>query len=63
MWHKIVEWHRESEREQLAVLDKPSLALEVAPGYRRYCANKLARLSDIQRMQLRQFVHSAEGFA
>jgi signal transduction histidine kinase len=61
MWRKFVEWHREWEHQQLAVLETPSLALEVPPGYRRYCANKLAGLSDIERMQLRQFLMANKG--
>jgi sensor histidine kinase YesM len=61
MWRKIADWYRDWENEQLAVLEKPSLAAAVQPGYRRYVANKLADLSLIERQQLREFSLNYRG--
>lgn len=55
MWRKVVDWYREWEDEQLAVLEQPGLADQAPAGYRRYAAKKLAELSLVERQQLRGF--------
>jgi signal transduction histidine kinase len=55
MFRAIVIWYREWEKEQLQVLADPAFAAQAAPGYRRYFAKRLARLSDIEREQLLEF--------
>jgi signal transduction histidine kinase len=61
MWRQVVDWYQEWEDEHLAVLEQPGLAALAAPGYRRYCANKLAELSLIERRQLLEFSRTYQG--
>jgi hypothetical protein len=53
--NRLVNWHRAWEDEILAVLADPSLAGETQSGYRRRTAEKLAKMSAIERRQLREF--------
>ncbi len=55
MFRSVANWYREWEQEQLMVLADPSYAARTRPGFRRHCANKLAKLSPIERQQLREF--------
>jgi signal transduction histidine kinase len=55
MFRSVANWYLEWEQEQLKVLADPSYAAQTATGYRRHFANKLARLSSIERHQLREF--------
>jgi len=61
MWRKIANWYLDVENEQLAVLEQPSLAAQVPAGFRRFVAAKLARLSLIERQQLREFTLAYRG--
>ena len=61
MLKRIATWYRDWEQEQLDVLDDPSIAATMAPGYRRYCAQKVGELSAIERMQLREFSIAYRG--
>jgi signal transduction histidine kinase len=62
MLRKITNWYREWEDEQLRVLEQPALAAEAPAGYRRRIANKLAKLSPIERQQLREFSIKYRGW-
>ena len=55
MFRKIANWYAEWEAEQIGVLQDPSLAAHAPAGYRRKLAYKLAELSPIERLQLREF--------
>ena len=55
MLSKLRSWYGDWEKEQLDVLERPELAWRMAPGWRRCCAIKLARLSLIERRQLHAF--------
>lgn len=55
MFRSVAKWYREWEQEQLRVLADPSYAAQTPAGYRRHVANKLARLSPIERQQIRAF--------
>jgi signal transduction histidine kinase len=61
MFKSISEWYDRWEQEQLDVLADPSLVAGVQPGYRRYCAQKLAELSPIERQELREFSITYQG--
>ncbi|WP_409267201.1 sensor histidine kinase [Massilia sp. BHUDP2] len=61
MWRKIIDWYEELEREHLAILERPELAAQVAPGYRRKMADSLATMSPIERQQLREFSLTYRG--
>ncbi|WP_292041223.1 sensor histidine kinase [Massilia sp. UBA6681] len=61
MWRKIIDWYEELEREHLAILERPELAAQVAPGYRRKMADSLATMSPIERQQLRDFSLTYRG--
>lgn len=61
MWRRFVQWYREWDQEQLAVLEQPSLAATVRPGYRRHIAVRLATLSELERKQLRDFTLKYRG--
>ena len=61
MLNRIAKWYNGWEQEQLDVLDDPSLAASLAPGYRRYGGQKLAELSPIERQQLREFCITYRG--
>lgn len=61
MWRKIIDWYEELEREHLAILERPELAAQVAPGYRRKLADSLATMSPIERQQLRDFSLTYRG--
>jgi LytS/YehU family sensor histidine kinase len=62
MWRRIVNWYREWEDEQIAVLEQPELASRVAPGYRRFYYSKLAERSAVERQQLRDFSVALKGW-
>jgi len=62
MWSRLVKWHREWEQEQLLMLEKPELAVTMAPGFRRHCAIKIGELSFIERQQLRDFSLKYRGW-
>jgi signal transduction histidine kinase len=59
--NRLVNWHRAWEDEILAVLADPSLAGETQSGYRRRTAEKLAKMSAIERRQLREFSVAYRG--
>lgn len=61
MLNRLVNWHRAWEDEILAVLADPSLAGETQSGYRRRTAEKLAKMSAIERRQLREFSVAYRG--
>lgn len=61
MWRKIIDWYEDLEREHLAILERPELAAQVAPGYRRKMADSLATMSPIERQQLRDFSLTYRG--
>ncbi len=61
MWRKIIDWYEELEREHLAILERPELAAQVAPGYRRKMADSLATMSPLERQQLRDFSLTYRG--
>jgi signal transduction histidine kinase len=61
MVRSILKWYREWEDEQINVLEDPSLAAQAPAGYRRSVANKLARMSAIERQQLREFSMKYRG--
>ena len=61
MWRKIIDWYEELEREHLAILERPELAAQVAPGYRRKMADSLATMSPVERQQLREFSLTYRG--
>jgi signal transduction histidine kinase len=62
MWRGIAKWYRELEDEHLRVLAEPALAARTAPGYRRFVANRLARLTPIERQQLLEFSLNYRGW-
>lgn len=55
MWSKLTSWYREWEDESLMVLQDPSLAQRLPPGFRRMIGLKLAALSPFERQQLHAF--------
>lgn len=61
MLKQLIRWNHDWEDEILAVLDEPATASSVAPGYRRYTADRLAALSQIERRQLREFCVTYRG--
>lgn len=61
MLKRITKWYRDWEQEQLDVLDDPSIAATLAPGYRRYCGQKVGELSAIERKQLKEFSIAFRG--
>jgi signal transduction histidine kinase len=62
MWRKVANWYREWEDEQIAVLEKPELAAQSAPGFRRFYYCKLAERSPLERQQLRDFSLALKGW-
>ncbi|CAN7383280.1 sensor histidine kinase [Massilia sp. LjRoot122] len=61
MWRKIIDWYDDLEREHLAVLERPELAAQVAPGYRRKMADAITKMSPIERRQMREFALRYRG--
>ncbi|WP_056332724.1 sensor histidine kinase [Massilia sp. Leaf139] len=61
MFRKLIDWYDDWEAEQIAVLERPELAQTIPPGYRRYCAEKLAAMSPIERRELRAFSLTYRG--
>lgn len=61
MWRKIIDWYKDLEREHLAILERPELAANVAPGYRRKMADSIATMSPVERQQLRDFSLTYRG--
>ena len=61
MWRRIENWYRNWEDELLAVLDDPALAATLPAGYRRRAAANVAKMSPIERRQLRDFSLACRG--
>lgn len=61
MWGRISKWYDDWEQEQLDVLRDPSLASKAAPGYRRFFAENLASLSQLERQELYHFSVTYRG--
>ena len=61
MLQRFVHWYGDWEREMLAVLADPAQAATAPPGVRRRTADKLARLSAVERQQLRKFAIRYQG--
>ena len=61
MLKRIARWWADWEQEQINVLDDPRVADTLAPGYRRYAAQKIGELSQIERQQLRDFSIAYRG--
>ncbi|MBZ2207981.1 sensor histidine kinase [Massilia soli] len=61
MLKRIARWWTDWEQEQINVLDDPRVADTLAPGYRRYAAQKIGELSQIERQQLRDFSVTFRG--
>ncbi|MFN3790165.1 sensor histidine kinase [Massilia sp.] len=61
MWRKIIDWYQDLEREHLAILERPELAAQVAPGYRRKLADNIAAMSPVDRRQLLDFSLTYRG--
>ena len=61
MLKRIRAWYARWEQEQLDVLVDPVVADGLSPGYRRYFGQKLARLSPMERHQLREFSLTYRG--
>jgi sensor histidine kinase YesM len=55
MFHSVAVWYRNWEEELLMVLEDPASAAHVPAGLHRRVADKLAKLSPIERHQLREF--------
>jgi len=62
MLKKIVHWYRDWENEQLRVLADPNEILKQEPGWRRTLNSKLAEMSQVERMQLREFSLKYRGW-
>ena len=61
MFKSIVQWHRDWETEILAVLADPTRAATTTLGYRRHTAERLARMSVVERQQTLAFVSRFRG--
>jgi len=61
MLRKLIDWYDEVEREQLAVLENPALAVQAKPGLRRYFVSKLANMTPLERKELRDFCVTYQG--
>ena len=55
MWQRLKNWYRKWNDEILDVLADPSLVQTIDDPRRRKFAQKLADLSAIERMQIREF--------
>lgn len=62
MFKSLIQWHRDWEAEILEVLAEPARAASTAPGYRRRAAERLAKMSDIEREQLLRFIRDYKGW-
>ncbi len=63
MWNRIVAWHTGWEEEQIRLLEDPGYAESLPPGLRRRMADKVARMSPVEREQLRAFGAAYRGRA
>lgn len=61
MLRRLIDWYDEVEREQIAVLEDPALAAQVRPGLRRYFVCKLAKMTPLERKELRDFCVTYQG--
>lgn len=61
MWKKISSWYKAWNNEMLAVLLHPELAETIAIPWRRHFAQKLTKLTAIERAQLHQFSVRYQG--
>jgi signal transduction histidine kinase len=62
MWRKVIDWYRNWEDEQIAVLENPALASHAAQGYRRRLYCKMAERSPLERQQMRDFSVALKGW-
>lgn len=61
MWKKISSWYKAWDNEMLEVLLHPELAETIAIPWRRHLAQKLTKLTAIERAQLHQFSVRYQG--
>lgn len=61
MWKKIAAWHQTWNQELLDVLLQPERAGQIATPWRRHVAQRLTKLSAIERSQLHQFSTQYQG--
>ncbi|QYF95581.1 histidine kinase [Massilia sp. PAMC28688] len=62
MWNKLVARHRRWEQDSMRMLERPGDAATLAPGPRQRMHAKVPKLSDIERMQLRNFIYKYRGW-
>lgn len=62
MLNRLMQWHREVEEEQLAVLENPELVARLPAGPRRYFGSKLAEMTPIERQQMHAFCARYRGW-
>jgi signal transduction histidine kinase len=55
MFHSVAIWYRNWDQELLKVLEDPASAAQARAGLHRWLANKVAKLSPVERHQLRAF--------
>ncbi|MDB5916373.1 MAG: hypothetical protein JWR40_607 [Massilia sp.] len=61
MFHSVASWYRNWDQELLKVLEDPASAAQARAGLHRWLANKVAKLSPIERHQLREFAARYHG--
>jgi sensor histidine kinase YesM len=61
MWRRLADWHRGWEDELFGVLEQPGHAAVAQSGLRRCLAGKIAKLSAVERRQLRAFAETHRG--
>jgi sensor histidine kinase YesM len=62
MWKRIVAWHRHWEDQQLKLLEDPAHAAAIPAGWRRDMADKVGKMSPVERAQLRDFQRAYRGW-
>ncbi len=62
MFQRIIQWHHDWKVEILTILTDPDLTANTAPGFRRRTAERLAKLSFVERQQRLSFIAQYRGF-
>ncbi|MES2015087.1 MAG: histidine kinase [Pseudomonadota bacterium] len=61
MWKRFIAWHRAWEADQLRMLEDPGALIATGSPMRSRMAAKVARMSPIERAQLREFTLAYRG--
>lgn len=56
MWGNFSKWQKQMDQDAILVLDNPDALITIPAGHRHFIATRLAAMTPIERMELRDFI-------